>query len=601
VHVEFTGMSTRLVSLRLDSVNTSGVQMATFGRRGAAGALLIGTIVAGVGLAPTAQAVPNAPSCSTSGTWRQGELNAYWFDVEQGDSQLVIGPSGKTLLIDLGENAYNTQGANTRATAVAAKIRSICGIGSGPVHLDYVMASHHHLDHIGYSHVPGDTQGYGQGLYQLLTPTSTGGHGFTVGQFIDRDGGRWVDQNGNNQCEPGTSTNPSDEIVYNNAGTTSATAARFICWLYGPAGQADRAHIQGKVLTLTNSSAWTPPNLGTGVTSSILEANGKDVMQANGVTPVSGDHHADATPPSENDYSIALRIAFGPYAYVTAGDSDGEYSTSGNGYTYNNVEALLGTRTGTVNTMRANHHGSGHSSNAFIQAANPQTTVISCGNNSYGHPANRTLNAFRSVSAEIFLLNNPCDDVDSTGQPIDYSGTFHHNGDIHLATSGAGAGFDVMYDGGTRSYVTRPSAPPPPGSNPAPIRVNEYLMAPSSGTEWVELYNPTAAAISIGGLYVDDVAAGGGAPKQIPAGTTIPAFGRWAFDFASGFLNNTGTESVRFLAINGGVETVYDTTSYNLGSTQYDKVMHRIGDGGSWCATISTNVTKGTSNPATCP
>jgi hypothetical protein len=97
------------------------------------------------------------------------------------------------------------------------------------------------------------------------------------------------------------------------------------------------------------------------------------------------------------------------------------------------------------------------------------------------------------------------------------------------------------------------------------------------------------------------VAAGGGSPKLIPANTTISAHGYYVMEIASGFLNNTGSDSVRFLSIVGGVETVYDSTSYNLGSTQYDKVYHRNGDGGSWCGTISTNVSKGTANPATCP
>jgi len=517
----------------------------------------------------------------------------------------------------------NTTGGSTHATRVAAAIRGICGITSGPVHLDYVMASHHHLDHIGYGHVPGDTTAYGQGLYQLLTPAGTGGLGFTVGQVIDHDGGRWVDANGDGQCQPGTSTTPSNEIAYDNAGTTSTTAARFICWLYGPAGQADRANIEGRVQTLTNTSSWTPPDLGTGVTTSILEANAKDVLQADGVTPVSGDHHADATPPSENDYSIGLRVAFGPYAYVTAGDSDGEHTTSADGYTYNNIEALLRTRTGTVSTLRANHHGSGHSSSdAYAQAADPQTTVISCGVNSYGHPANRTLNAYRAIAADIYLLNDPCDDVDTTGAPINYAGTFNSNGDIHLATAGAGTSFDVTYDAGTRHYTTRTATPPPPASDPSAVRVNEYLMAPSgTGTEWVELYNPTASAIALGGLYVDDLAGGAlgladegrrlieWAALEMPVlrlirerfSTAIPAFGRWVMDVPSGFLNNTGTESVRFLALSAGVETVYDSTSYALSSTQYDKVFHRLSDGGSWCGTISTLVTKGTANPASCP
>ena len=107
-----------------------------------------------------------AVPCSTSGTWTQGEVNLYWFDVEQGDSQLIVGPTGKTLLIDLGETSWNTHGSTTKAKSVASKIRSICGTGSSPVALDYVMISHHHLDHIGYAGNPEDTIAYGNGIYE---------------------------------------------------------------------------------------------------------------------------------------------------------------------------------------------------------------------------------------------------------------------------------------------------------------------------------------------------------------------------------------------------------------------------------------------------
>lgn len=83
--------------------------------------------------------------------------------------------------------------------------------------------------------------------------------------------------------------------------------------------------------------------------------------------------------------------------------------------------------------------------------------------------------------------------------------------------------------------------------------INEYLMAPQAGTtEWIELYNPTTSAIDLSGLYLDDIAGGGGAPKQLPAGTTIPPQGYYVLSFASGFLNNIGTEAVRYLAISGG-------------------------------------------------
>jgi beta-lactamase superfamily II metal-dependent hydrolase len=547
--------------------------------------------------------------CSSSGTWTPGEVSVYWFDVEQGDSQLIVGPTGKTLLIDLGESAYNTTGTNTNATRVAQQIRTICGTGSSPVALDYVMASHHHLDHMGYAANPGDTSNYGNGLYQLLTPN---GLGFTVGTLIDRDAGTWTDTNGNGQCEVGTSTTPSNEIAWHNAGTTSQTARRWICWLFGPAGQPDRAHIAGHVLPLTNSAPWPALNLGSGVTATILNANGKDTLQADGVTPVSGDHtnQGGSGPPSENDYSIALHVVYGSWNYATAGDSDGEHNVSSYGYTYNNIEAKLAPLYGNVDTMRANHHGSGHSSSAdYLATLRPETAVFSCGANNYGHPSNRVLDALRGLvnergtGTDLYLTNNPCDLYQSDGTtPTNYQGTLNTNGNLVLRTTGSGSGYTMTYDPGSRSYTAYSGTTPVP-VDPSKVVINEYLMAPKSTQtpEWVELYNPTTSAIDLSGLYVDDVANGGGAPKAIAAGTKIPAGGFAVIEVGASFLNNTGSDSVRFLKIVGGVETMYDQTSYSLGSTHYDKVFHRIGNGGAWCSTISSNVTKGANNPVTCP
>lgn len=549
---------------------------------------------------PAAAAVPDAPSCSTGGTWTPGELTIYWFDVEQGDAQLVVGPTGKTLLVDLGETAWNSKGTTTMATRVAQEIRDICGIASGPVHLDHVMASHHHLDHIGYAGNPEDTQDYGNGIYQLLTPTSQGGLGFTVGRLVDRDGGTWTDANGNGTCEVGTSSLPAAEVAWHNVGTTSQTARRWVCWLYGPAGQPDRAHIEGRVVRLANDAPWPSFDLGGGGVASVVQANGKGVMQADGSTPVSGDHSTDAVPPSENDYSIGVRISYGAYAYATAGDSDGEYTTSTYGYTYNDIERSLVGPMGTVETVRANHHGSGHSSSTgYVTSLSPQTGVISCGSNSYGHPANRTLDAFRGAGADVYLTNNPCDTQDNTG-PIDYSGTFNRNGTVRLVTTGGGAGYRMDHDAGSRSYVTGAGGGPG-GGDPSVVRVNEVLMAPSTGNEWVELHNPSGESVDLTGLYVDDVAGGGGAPKPIPAGTVVPAGGRWVFEAASGFFNNTGDESARLLSSNDASAIVLDAYHWSLGSTRYDQVFHRAGDGGQWCGTISSNVTKGTPNPVTCP
>lgn len=576
-------------------------------------AVPIAVLLAAVGLVGTpggapADAQAAGAVCSTAGTWQQGELNIYWLDVDQGDAQLVVGPTGRTLLVDLGENSWNTTGANTNATEIAGRIRTICGIASGPVHLDYVMASHHHLDHIGYASNPNDETTVGNGIYRLLAPD---GENFTVGTLIDRDGGTWTDENGDGDCDVGTSANPSPEVAWHNAGTVSQTSRRWICWLYGPAGQADRANIAGHVTTLTNGGTWPALDLGTGVSATIVQANAKDVMQADGITPVSGDHTTDATPPSENDYSIGLKLTRGKFEYATAGDSDGEYATSQNGYTYNDVEASLSVPVGNIETMRVNHHGSGHSSSSpYVTALAPETAFISCGSNSYGHPANRMLDALRQVAnqsgtgADIYLANNPCDPFQSDGvTPTNTAGTFNSNGDVWLRTTLAGNGYEIQYDTGIRTYTGYDEAGGGGAGDPTLVRVNEYMMAPnvSGPSEWIELYNPTGQTVTIGGLYLDDIAGGGGAPKLIPAGTTIAAGGHYVLEFASGFLNNTGTESVRYVANPGAGETVYDSHSYTLGSTRYDQVFHRTGSGGAWCNTISANVSKGTANPATCP
>jgi hypothetical protein len=346
------------------------------------------------------------------------------------------------------------------------------------------------------------------------------------------------------------------------------------------------------------------------VTVALLNANGKDTLQADGVTPLSGDHtlQGGSGPPSENDYSVAVKVSYGTWAYATAGDSDGEYNTSANGYTYNNIEAKLGPLFGDVDTLRANHHGSDHSSSqTYLNQLKPEAVFISYGANSYGHPGNRMLDALRSLvndrgsGADIYLANNPCDPTQSDGStPTNYSGTFNHDGNVVLRTTNTGAGYTITYDTGTNAYTAYGGGTP---ATPADVKINEYLMAPQTAytSEWIELYNPKSSAIDIGGLYLDDLAGGGGAPKLIPAGTTIAAHGYYVMDIASGFLNNTGAESVRYLKIVGGVETVYDQTSYTLGSTQYDKVFHRSGDGGAWCTTISSNVTKGAANAGTCP
>lgn len=553
---------------------------------------------------PPAQADGDAPSCSTDGTWEEGELNIYWFDVEQGDSQLIVGPAGRTMLVDLGERSWNAVN-NTMSMRVADAIRDICGIESGPVHLDYVMASHLHLDHIGYPGNPNDTSNIGNGIWRLLHPDH---HAFTVGELIDRDGGTWVDTDSSDTCEVGTAADPSDEIDWHNAGTVSQTARRWLCWVHGPATQDDREHIEGRVRVLENGQPWGDVDLGTGVDAPILMANAYGVMQVDGTTPVSGDRTGMATPPSENDYSVAVKISFGAFDYATAGDSDGRYGTSGFGYTYNDIEAHLIDLVGNVDTLRVNHHGSDNSSSQdYIDGLAPETAVIQCGTNSYGHPSNRVLDALREVvndagvGADIYINNNPCDDEDSEGT-IDYSDVLNTDGDIWLHTTGGGDGYEIHYDVGSNAYTAYSNPVAPGTGGPEDVVINEFLMSPQTvhANEWIELHNPTGDAIDISGLYIDDIPSGGRAPRQIPASTVIPAGGYYVMDITFSYFNATGYEEARYLDISGGVETVYDIFDYNLSSSQYDKSFRRSPDGGGWCPSPLSPATKDAANPSSC-
>lgn len=104
---------------------------------------------------------------SGGGSWTPGNLEIHHINIGQGDATLVVGPTGKSLLLDAGESYWNS---SADAQTIGPYIENVLGSKS----LDYVLISHFHLDHIGYV-------GYG-GLWHLIEQ-----QGFTVGKMIHRD------------------------------------------------------------------------------------------------------------------------------------------------------------------------------------------------------------------------------------------------------------------------------------------------------------------------------------------------------------------------------------------------------------------------------
>ena len=499
------------------------------------------------------QGSTNDPSLP-AGTWTPGTLEIHVLNIGQGESQLIIGPTGKTMLIGISEDNWNT---NQGATWVASEIRRI----TGSSHLDYVMATHWHLDHMGYA-------GYG-GIWSLLEQ-----QGITADVLIDRDGGTWVDANSDGICDPDL------EVVWHNAGTVSGTARNWVCWATDP------TTLGGQIRQVAQINSTTQIDLGLadGVTVKVVQVDAQGVMQMDGVTPVAGDHTLDALPTSENDYSITIWLNWGKFDFVAGGDTDGEYTTSSFGYSYNDIETNVAARINQeVEVIWVNHHGSSHSTNAnYVSTLNPDAAIFSAGStNTYGHPDQGVLDRLYNNGTMRYLTQmgdptrNYYDSVIVNGNvtvQVTDGINYTVNGDPYVATDPAGS-------------VNNPRTPAV-----GEVVLNEFLPKPQTlfTTEWVELYNTTGDYLNIGGMWIDDLLNAGGAPKQIPSGTVLGPGGYYVMDM-NNYLNNTG-DDVRLLGTDGS--TVYDAKTY--GSSSYDRSFCRLPNGGAWASNCTAS--KGTTN-----
>ena len=96
---------------------------------------------------------------------------------------------------------------------------------------------------------------------------------------------------------------------------------------------------------------------------------------------------------NENDYSVVLRISLGDSSLLLTGDAteNSELEIMENGM------ALAS------NVFLAGHHGSaGSTSEAFLKAVSPDYAIISCGSNSYGHPAKQVVELLKANSIPLY-------------------------------------------------------------------------------------------------------------------------------------------------------------------------------------------------------
>ena len=92
-------------------------------------------------LAPTGTATPigvAAPSATPmAARWTPGQLEIHLLEVEHGDAQLIVSPTGETMLVDCARIEF--------ATKVAQYLREVLGEAT----VDYLVLSHYHTDHLG--------------------------------------------------------------------------------------------------------------------------------------------------------------------------------------------------------------------------------------------------------------------------------------------------------------------------------------------------------------------------------------------------------------------------------------------------------------------
>uniref|UniRef100_E6PWS4 Beta-lactamase-like n=1 Tax=mine drainage metagenome TaxID=410659 RepID=E6PWS4_9ZZZZ len=247
------------------------------------------------------------------------KLRVFFFDVEGGQSTLFITPAGQSLLIDTGWADNNGRDAD-RIASIAHK--------AGLNHLDYVLITHYHDDHVG-------------GVPQLLSriPVTT---------FLDHG--------------------PNRELTPDVSGNYDA---------YQKVLAAGLASGKQKNLHLKPGDTIPIP----GLKINVVTADG-NVLAAPGTGEVNPYCAGLPTYPrdtTENSRSLGTRIQFGKLTLVDLGD-----------LTSDKEVALMcpANRLGTADIYIVSHHGWYPSSSpALVYALHPRVAIMDNGALKGGSPA----------------------------------------------------------------------------------------------------------------------------------------------------------------------------------------------------------------------
>jgi beta-lactamase superfamily II metal-dependent hydrolase len=137
--------------------------------------------------------------------------------------------------------------------------------------------------------------------------------------------------------------------------------------------------------------------------TTILDGQVIDLGGGVTVTCVAVNGNGELSPPfddsyDENDMCVSLLVEYGDFEFFVAGDLSGVNSSY-----YNDIESSVAAEVGDIDVYQVDHHGSASNSNAtLVSTLLPEVSIISCGNNSYGHPTQVVINRLVSYDSYIY-------------------------------------------------------------------------------------------------------------------------------------------------------------------------------------------------------
>jgi L-ascorbate metabolism protein UlaG (beta-lactamase superfamily) len=308
----------------------------------------------------TPQTQPGTPPLAVPlPPWQPGTLEIHHLDTGRGNSSLVIGPDGTTLLIDAGE-AHSPEKSMSparpdsthRAGEWIARYVQRQLNRTNNAGLDLMFLTHLHGDHVG--EVAPTSPQSSRGPYRL-TGAADVADAIPIREIIDRG---WPDYN--------YPAPPRDATALNYIALAKSLATRGTKLQTASAGSTQQ-------LALRHNPSRHP-----NFTARVLSVNG-DVWSGSGENSKSlFPPLANLDPaafPTENMCCASLLLQYGAFRYYSGGDltSDTLYDR----FPWHDVESPVAQAAGPVSVAVANHHGYFDACGpAFVRALQPRAWVL---------------------------------------------------------------------------------------------------------------------------------------------------------------------------------------------------------------------------------